>query len=92
MLSWGSVSQADITRLSNLIKQGRETPGVKREILASAESTQKALAEPEFGKGHPEDPGGFYSLENYPELAINIEIKKTKVRSEDTKRVSCQGK
>lgn len=80
LLSWGTVSQPDVTRLSNLIKQGRATPGVKREILVSAESTQKAMAEPEFGTGPQEDLPGFYSLENYPDLAINTEIKKAKVR------------
>ncbi|KAL8274078.1 hypothetical protein Esti_001920 [Eimeria stiedai] len=78
LLSWGSVSQADSARLTNLIKQGKAIPGLKREILVSAEATQKAMAETELGKCMPEDPAGLYSLENYPDLAINAEIKRTK--------------
>ncbi|KAL8450425.1 hypothetical protein Emed_002513 [Eimeria media] len=78
LLSWGSVSQADSARLTNLINQGNAIPGVKREILLSAEATQKAMAESELGKGMPEDPAGLYSLENYPDLAINAEIKNTR--------------
>ncbi|KAL8447776.1 hypothetical protein Emag_004184 [Eimeria magna] len=78
LLSWGSVSQADTARLTNLINQGNAIPGVKREILMSVEATQKAMAESELGKCMPDDPAGLYSLENYPDLAINAEIKSTK--------------
>ncbi|KAL8430311.1 hypothetical protein ACSSS7_005979 [Eimeria intestinalis] len=78
LLSWGSVSQADSTRLTNLIRQGNAISGVKREILVSAEATQKAMGESDLGKCLPEDPAGLYSLENYPDLAINAEIKSTK--------------
>ena len=79
LLSWGSVCQSDIARLFNLIQQARDTPGVKQEVLAAAEATQKAMAEPDSGISLQEDPAGLYSLENYPELAINIEIKEAKV-------------
>ncbi|KAL8432425.1 hypothetical protein Efla_000202 [Eimeria flavescens] len=78
LVSWGSVTQADVVRLSNLIKQGNATPGVKREVLVSAGAAQKATGEAESGKYTTEDPAGLYSLENYPDLAINLEIKKTK--------------
>lgn len=91
LLSWSSVSQADVSRLANLIKQAQKTPGVKREILLSAQSTQKVISEPEFGKGIHDDPAGFYSLENYPDLAANIQIKATKVRKPKLLIYECPG-
>lgn len=79
LFSWGSVSSADVTRLSNLIKQALVTPGVNAEILQAAEATKNAVAEPEFSTPQHDDPAGLYSLETYPDLAINIEMKRTKV-------------
>ncbi|CDJ39357.1 myosin G, putative [Eimeria tenella] len=81
LFSWGSVSSADVTRLSNLIKQALVTPGVNAEILQAAEATKNAVAEPEFSTPQHDDPAGLYSLETYPDLAINIEMKRTKSAS-----------
>ncbi|OEH76717.1 myosin g [Cyclospora cayetanensis] len=78
LLSWGTISRGDITRLTNLIELAKTTPGVKQEALLSAEATQKAVTENDIGGVVQDEAAGFNSIENYPELSINMEIKKVK--------------